>query len=81
MKCPRCSSETSIAETRAVPGGIRRRRHCDNAQCGHRISTVEAIVPTGRRHATPRIVVVDEFTTQTLRVAMANIRELLGGDM
>lgn len=48
MTCPKCTSDTSVIETRTVPAGTRRRRQCD--QCAARFSTVEQVVPDNARY-------------------------------
>lgn len=39
--CPRCGAQTRVHETRAVDGGLRRRRCCTSYSCGHKITTSE----------------------------------------
>ena len=56
MRCPKCGHKTTVAETRAVVSGIRRRRHCP---CGGRFMTLELIVPD-RTRINDRMVLVDQ---------------------
>lgn len=56
MKCPTCQQETTVAETRVVVSGMRRRRRC---LCGARFTTVEVIVPE-RTRFNERMVLVDQ---------------------
>ena len=43
MNCPRCGGKAVVVDSRKYPTGeVRRRRKCGS--CGHRFSTLEAIV-------------------------------------
>lgn len=43
MNCPRCGGKAVVVDSRQYPTGeVRRRRKC--GRCGHRFSTLEAIV-------------------------------------
>lgn len=43
MNCPRCGGKAVVVDSRQYPTGeVRRRRKCGS--CGHRFSTLEAIV-------------------------------------
>ena len=45
MKCPKCQSDTGVIETRPYKENtIRRRRKCQNAACGWRGTTEEALI-------------------------------------
>lgn len=46
MNCPNCGADSGVLETRRAPSGLRRRRWC---KCGHKFTTLELIVPEGRR--------------------------------
>lgn len=51
LECPRCGSTTSgVVDTRTGAGFVRRRRQC---AAGHRYTTREVIVHTGRRAMQP----------------------------
>jgi transcriptional regulator NrdR family protein len=45
--CPTCGGETVVTETRATRTYARRRRICKAAACRLKITTLEAITPTG----------------------------------
>lgn len=59
--CPLCGRATYVIETRAVPGGWRRRRGCLADDCCGRITTVELAAPRfgkGRRSSSVGVVPV-----------------------
>ncbi len=42
MKCPKCSGDTRVRDSRPLPDSVSRRREC--LVCGFRFSTVEVDV-------------------------------------
>lgn len=58
IACPECGGKTRSTESRITPSGARRRRECAN---GHRVTTIEVIVPTGQRHGSVALVREDRI--------------------
>lgn len=82
IACPRCGGSTSVTETRTNGTNVRRRRRCG---CGHRVTTVEILIPDGPRQATVDLVAVPRTSLQAIAavaqralgsaVAMPNVTE------
>lgn len=47
--CPKCGSSSSVTETRALRGALRRRRRCENFTCDQRFTTYEVFAANARR--------------------------------
>lgn len=56
IACPKCGSPTGVRETREENGYVRRRRACQNVECGGRVTTFEMIVNDPRAVPDPVIV-------------------------
>lgn len=52
IACPSCGADSAVYETRATPGGARRRRVCKDAACGQKFSTIELPLGVPTRDAT-----------------------------
>lgn len=69
--CPVCGGETSVSETRASDGQVRRRRKCGVPGCGGRVTTIEMPV-YGNRHGiklTGDVVMIPKGAIEHLRAA------------
>jgi len=71
IACPSCGTQTGVRETRAVDGGIRRRRLCP--KCGHRLTTIEAVVARSGARPGGDVVVVSRKKLRELGDLVATI--------
>ena len=58
IACPSCGASSTVVETRATPGGARRRRACSDTACGQKFTTIELPLGVPARHATDGVVAV-----------------------
>ena len=80
MRCPACDSgSTRTRETRKHPLGLRRRRECLRAECAHRFTTVEILVPERSDNSEAMVLVVDNHRVRDVRAVASYLLELLGG--
>lgn len=76
-ECPTCGSPSSVAETRTLPGAIRRRRKCTVATCDARWTTYELRVfhQAPPNHA---LIAISGTQAAALRRALTVFSGLLG---
>lgn len=72
IACPACGADTGVVETRRNGTFARRRRRCVSTQCGHRITTMELIVPNPTRHSSNNDFVV------VRRAWLSELQEIVG---
>lgn len=86
IRCPVCSEETSVLETRQNRGSLRRARRCLREGCPGRVTTVEMVAPKFSKKATTTdLVAVPTSQAAELEVVprrlMQALRELLVADV
>jgi transcriptional regulator NrdR family protein len=76
--CPVCGLTTAVIDTRAVPRGMRRRRHCTNADCAGRVTTLEFAVPD-HQHTGGEVVIVTRSTMKKLERTIGELQQIITG--
>lgn len=64
-----------------MPSGLRRRRRCHDASCGHRFSTAEVLALDARDYGQRRVFVVDEHRLERFRLVLRELEELLAASV
>jgi transcriptional regulator NrdR family protein len=73
--CPVCGTETTVIETRTSKQNARRRRACKRTSCGTTITTVEFVVPSGKRVAADAMLVRRADLVRILEIAGTALAE------
>jgi hypothetical protein len=78
--CPKCKGSSVVKDSRASPRGTRRRRACQNAECGYKWTTIEIVgsrIPRNMRFMGTHSVedALSNIESQTLGL-LARISEL-----
>ncbi len=81
MQCPKCEADSRVSETRAISGNSRRRRHCNNVACGHRFTTIEAIVGSTIKHNDVVVMIMPRASVAGIRSILALLDRGLAGDL
>src|SRR4026209_2442857 len=83
-RCPRCGSDTSVLETRANRGSLRRRRRC--LHCPGRVTTIELAAPDYSKLNTTELIAMPSRAAAGVEIVsrslMTALREaLFAGDV